>query len=171
MPEANPHRRSGTVMIAIAWLLALGGGWWYFDGWVARQNNPNQSLQSDAPGEVVLVRNRYGHYVADGQINGTPVTFMLDTGATDVALPAELANRLGLRRGAAVMMMTANGQALAYQTRLDSVRLGPIVLHDVAASFGDGIGDDTVLMGMSFLKRLEFSQRDGKLILRVPTAR
>lgn len=168
MSEANPHRRSGTVMIAIAWLLVMGGGWWYFDGWLGRQNNPNQTVQGNASGEVVLERNRDGHYVASGEINGTPVTFLLDTGATDVALPTGLARRLGLRRGAAVMMTTANGQALGYQTRLDSVRLGPILLQDVAASFSDGIDTDTVLLGMSFLKRIDFSQRDGRLVLRMP---
>jgi len=155
-------------MIAIAWLLVMGGGWWYFDGWLGRQNNPNQTVQGNASGEVVLERNRDGHYVASGEINGTPVTFLLDTGATDVALPTGLARRLGLRRGAAVMMTTANGQALGYQTRLDSVRLGPILLQDVAASFSDGIDTDTVLLGMSFLKRIDFSQRDGRLVLRMP---
>jgi aspartyl protease family protein len=158
-------------MLAIAWLMVMAGGWWYFDGWLARQNNPNQAVQATASGEVVLERNRGGHYVASGEINGVPVTFLLDTGATDVALPAELARRLGLKHGAEVTLITANGQARGYRTRLDSVRLGPIMLHDVAATFSDGIEDDTVLLGMSFLKRLDFAQSGGKLILRAATAR
>lgn len=166
MPEANPHRRGGTLMLGIAWLMLMAGGWWYFDGWLGRQNNPNQTVQSTAAGDVVLERNRGGHYVASGEINGVPVTFLLDTGATDVALPSELARRLGLKRGAEVTMITANGQARGYRTRLDSVRLGAIMLHDVAATFSDGIEDNTVLLGMSFLKRLEFSQQNGRLILR-----
>lgn len=165
MSEDNPHRRSGTLMLAMAWLLVLGGGWWYFDGWLGRQNNPNQQVLTTPSGEVVLERNRSGHYLASGEINGAPVTFLVDTGATDVALSTELARRLGLKRGAEVTMITANGQAQGFQTRLDSVRLGPILLHDVAASFSDGIENHTVLLGMSVLKRLDFAQRDGKLIL------
>ena len=152
-------------MLAIAWLMVLAGGWWYFDGWLARQNNPNQQVQTSAGGDVVLARNRDGHYVASGEINGVPVTFLLDTGATDVALPTRLAQRLGLKRGPEVTLSTANGLARGYRTRLDSVRLGGIVLQDVAAIFSDGMDDDTVLLGMSFLKRLEFSQQNGQLIL------
>jgi aspartyl protease family protein len=163
--QDNPHRRSGTMMLGIAWLVVLAGGWWYFDGWLERQNNPNRALQSEAGGVVVLDRNRSGHYVASGEINGAPVTFLLDTGATDVALPTTLARRLGLKQGAPMTMITANGPTMGYQTRLDSVRLGSIVLHDVAASYSDGIEADTVLLGMSFLKRLDFTQREGKLIL------
>lgn len=166
MSETNPHRRSGTLMLAVAWLMAMGVGWWYFDGWLERQNNPNQAVHTTGSGEVVLERNRGGHYVASGEINGASVTFLLDTGATDVALPTALARQLGLKRGPEVTMITANGQTQGYRTRLDSVRLGSIVLHDVGATFSDGIEDSTVLLGMSFLKRLDFSQRDGKLVLR-----
>ena len=171
MAQSNPHRRSGMAMLAVAWLIVLGGGWWYFDGWLGRQHNPNQTVQTLGDGTVVLEGNRSGHYVASGEINGAPVTFLLDTGATDVALSTRLARDLGLPRGAPMTLVTANGQALGYRTRLDSVRLGGIVLHDVAATFSDGIESDTVLLGMSFLKRLDFSQREGKLILHPPATR
>jgi len=157
-------------MLGIAWLMLMAGGWWYFDGWLERQHNPNQTVRTEG-NAVVLERNRSGHYVASGEINGRPVTFLLDTGATDVALSSRLAQRLGLQRGAPVTLVTANGQTTGYRTRLDSVRLGGIVLHDVAASYSDGIEADTVLLGMSFLKRLDFSQRDGKLILHPAGAR
>lgn len=170
MPHDNPHRRGGTLMLGIAWLMLMAGGWWFFDGWLGRQSNPNQSVQTTAAGAVVLDRNRGGHYVASGEINGAPVVFLLDTGATDVALSSGLARRLGLRPGPEVTLITANGQVRSFRTRLDSVRLGGIVLHDVAAVFSDGIEDDTVLLGMSFLKRLDFSQQNGRLILRSATA-
>lgn len=166
MSEANPHRRSGVIMLWIAWLLILGGGWWVAQQWMEGQENPNQRVAVSGNGEVVLERNRQGHYVADGEINGVKVTFLLDTGATDVALSSRLAQELGLKRGAAGQVITANGPALAYETRLASVRLGAIVVHDVAANFSDGMLDNTVLLGMSFLKHLEFTQRENRLILR-----
>jgi len=169
----NPHRRGGTWMLALSWLLIGGGLYWYFSDWSARQNNPNTaSVLAGQRGELTLIRNRAGHYVADGEINGRSVTFLLDTGATAVALPASLARELGVRRGAAVTVQTANGPATGFETRLDSVRLGPIEMRDVAALVaGEMTGDNTVLLGMSFLKRVEFTQSGDRLVLRSLAAR
>ena len=168
MTQDNPHRRGGTIFLTVAWLMALGGGWWFFNGWLDRQDNPNQTVQVSGVGEGVLERNRSGHYVASGEINGAPVVFLLDTGATDVALSAELAKKLGLPRGLPVTLSTANGRAQGSLTHLDSVRLGPITLNNVSANFSEGIQDDTVLLGMSFLRRLDFSQINGRLVLHPP---
>jgi aspartyl protease family protein len=166
MSVENLHRRSGVAMLWIAWLLLLGGGWWVADHWLAQQANPNQQPVITANGEVVLQRNRDGHYVADGEINGHKVTFMVDTGATSVALSSRLARVIDVKRGAAIQVDTANGLALGYQTRLNTVRLGDIVVHEVSAVFSDGMMDDTVLLGMSFLKHVEFTQRANQLTLR-----
>lgn len=166
MASDNPHRRSGVFMLWLAWLLILGGGWWLADYWLAQQANPNREPNVTASGEVVLTRNREGHYVADGEINGKRVTFILDTGATSVALSTRLAEELQLHRGAAVQVTTANGVATGYQTRLKTVRLGSIVVDDVSAVFSAGLPEDAVLLGMSFLKRVEFTQRGEHLILR-----
>ena len=165
--DQNPHSGSGKIMLAIAWALILGGLYWYFSDWQARDVNPNPASVIDVQrGELKLARNRAGHYVADGEINGKRVTFLLDTGATWVAVPLALARELGLKRGAAVTLQTANGAAVGYQTRLDRVRLGPLELTDVSAVMSDGLGADVVLLGMSFLKRVEFTQRGDQLILR-----
>ena len=166
MAEENPHRRSGVVMFWIAWLLILGGGWWVADHWLLKQANPNQRPNVNANGSVVLERNRQGHYVATGEINGRKVTFLLDTGATTVALSSRLAREIDLKRGASIQMDTANGITQGFQTHLKSVRLGDIVVHEVSAVFSEGMLDDTVLLGMSFLKHVEFTQRENKLILR-----
>lgn len=167
----NPHRRSGMIMLAIAWVLIIAGLYWFFGSWEAKQINPNTArVLNQQQGELTLARNRAGHYVADGEINGRPVTFLLDTGATWVALPTKLAREFGLKQGAAVTLQTANGTSVGYQTRLDRVRLGPIEMRDVGALVSDGMDADTVLLGMNFLKRLEFTQRGGELVLRMPAA-
>lgn len=166
MSEHNPHRRFGTVLLWITWLLVLGGGWWVSDRWIQGQINPNPRPAVNAAGAVVLERNRQGHYVANGEINGRTVTFLLDTGATTVALSTRLARELDLQRGPEIQLETANGAAIGFKTRLNSVRLGDIVVREVNAVFSDGMMDDTVLLGMSFLKHLEFSQRENRLILR-----
>lgn len=170
--DPNFPRRSGMVMLAIAWVLIIGGVYWFFSGWDARQANPNpQAALDQQQGELTLLRNRDGHYVADGEINGRRVTVLVDTGATWVALSQELARKLRLQPGAAVPLQTANGSAIGYQVRLDSIRVGPIEMHDIAALVTAGLAADTVLLGMNFLKRLEMTQRGDQLILKVVSAK
>ncbi len=156
-------------MIIIGWLLALGLLTLFFSEYLSRQQNPNQDLAriegSDAR-EVRLQRNRYGHYVASGLINGEPVTFILDTGATHISIPADVARRLNLKAGMAIPVETANGQIEVYVTRLDSVSLGGVESHNVRANINPYMDADEVLLGMSFLKHLHFSQEGAELIIR-----
>lgn len=162
-------RRVGRVMLVLAWGAGLLLATQFFADWEQSRFNPNRDPVSVIQGEQVEVRlesNVQGHFVADGRINGETVTFLLDTGATDVAIPAELADRLELPRGAPVMLQTANGQTTGYRTVLDSLGLGGILLHDVRALIAPGFGGEQVLLGMSALKQLEFTQRAGTLVLR-----
>ena len=160
----------GRLMIYAAWILLAALLSWMFADILDRQRNPNQSLQTrTAPSgvrEVVLVRNRQGHYVATGSINGSSVELLLDTGATHVSVPAGLARRLDLERGPALPTRTANGVITTYRTRLDSVSVGEIVLRNVAASINPHAVGEEVLLGMAFLKRLELIQRGDTLTLR-----
>ncbi len=168
--EVREQKRMGTTMQALAWLVLLALGVAYFSDFLDRQYNPNQSLQTGysegGVREVVLQRNKFGHYVASGEINGQAVTFMLDTGATGVAIPSPVASRLGLRRGAAFPTQTANGMSTSYAATLDSIGVGGIELYDVPAAISPGLQTEEVLLGMSFLKHIEFTQRGDTLILR-----
>ncbi|KAF1057380.1 MAG: hypothetical protein GAK45_02457 [Pseudomonas citronellolis] len=153
----------------LAWLVGMGLATHYFGLFEARQHNPNQQVQStrsDGYVEVRLLGNRQGHYVLDGRIDGETVTFLIDTGATQVAVPQALARKLGLRLGAPVSVDTANGRAQGWRTRLASLSLGDIQLHDVPALIAPGMEGDEVLLGMSALRQLDFSQQDGTLVLR-----
>jgi aspartyl protease family protein len=168
-PPTGPQGRLGKGMIYVAWLISLGLLTWVFSSYLDVQRNPNRRVHSfieDESPVVVLERNRYGHYNATGQINGHAVEFMLDTGATTVSVPAAVARRLRLQRGLAVSVSTANGTVTAYLTRLQSVRLGGIELRDVKATINPGIEGNEVLLGMSFLKHLDFAQRDDTLVLK-----
>jgi len=157
-------------MSVLAWLVFLALLGFFFNDQLAQQFNPNRELDTryseQGVREVVLQRNRLGHYVTSGEINGEPVVFMLDTGATGVAIPAKIARRLGLRQGQAYRVETANGPSTAYATRLDSVSVGGIVRYDVEAGIAAGYQGDEILLGMSFLKHIDFSQRGDTLILR-----
>ena len=169
MSEQAPGQRAGRVMLLLAWLVAMGLATWLFGNWQDGRDNPNQQLQSlhgNGYIEVRLASGRGGHYSLNGQINAQPVSFLLDTGATAVAIPAQLARDLQLKRGAPLQLSTANGTVTGWRTRLTSLQLGDIQLYDVAAIIVPNMGDDQVLLGMSALKHLEFTQRDGTLVLR-----
>ena len=163
------YKRITTGMHIATWVALLLLGAVVFSGVLERQHNPNQTLSTRYDGgvaEVTLQRNRFGHYVTSGEINGRPVTFMLDTGATGVAIPADIAADLGLERGPAQPVRTANGTSVSYLTRLDSVAVGGIELRDVQAGIVPGFDSDEILLGMSFLKHIEFTQRGDTLTLR-----
>lgn len=163
-------RKLGMGMVVGMWILVLALFTAYFSHWQDKQNNPNQSLRNsvgeDGVREVTLKRNRYGHYVATGAIDNIPVVFMLDTGATDISVPQAIADKLGLKPGPVVYYETANGNTKAYATRLNSVSLGAITLHGVRASINPNFHSNEVLLGMTFLKHLEFTQQGNMLTLR-----
>jgi aspartyl protease family protein len=160
----------GKGMIIAAWILLLVLLTWFFNDRLEQQRNPNRQMSSTTAGDentgVELQRNRYGHYVANGTINGEPVEFMLDTGATDVSIPASIADRLGLQRGRRVTYQTANGTISAWQTVADEIRLGPLRLGPVRASINPHVKGESVLLGMSFLKQLDFKQQGNTLTLK-----
>ena len=165
------QKKTGKIMIYIAWLLVLGLLTISFNAWEKHQYNPNTnpvSFRSEANGvtEVQLASNRYNHYIVDGTINGHKVTFLLDTGATNVAIPAHLAHKLGLQRGYRHQVMTANGIAEAFGTRLNTLTIGDIILRDIRASINPSMAGNEILLGMSALKQIEFTQRGDQLTLR-----
>ena len=144
-------------------------GFWFKDV-LDKQNNPNQQLQThygeSGVREVSLQRNKYGHYVTSGKINGHEVVFMLDTGATGVAIPDHIARELKIKRGQPFQTYTANGTGTSYATRLETVSVGDIELYDIRAGITPGLQGDEVLLGMSFLRYIEFTQRGSTLILK-----
>jgi aspartyl protease family protein len=123
------------------------------------------SPASSSSGRVVLSPDARGHYLTLGQINGGTVQFLVDTGATMIALPAAEARRLGInyQSGQRGFTETANGKAIAYRVKLDSVKIGDITLHGVDAVVMDGDGLKVALLGMSFLNRTEM-KRDGQML-------
>jgi aspartyl protease family protein len=153
----------------IAWGLAIAMLVWFFEDKLQQQFNPNSQVQSHLDNgqvTVVLEQNRMGHYVARGKVNGQSVTFLLDTGATLVAIPEGLAQKLGLRKGRQGMSQTANGRVITYRTEIDRLQLGDIQLSNVAASITPGMDGDVILLGMSALKEFELMQKGDTLTLR-----
>lgn len=153
----------------IAWGLILVFLAIAFGLWDEKQFNPNQSPASDSnsnSNEVTLIRNRFDHYVTSGKINHRKVTFLLDTGATDVVIPEHLAEKLKLERGVPKNAITANGIITVYNTTIGKLEVGSITLQQVEASINPGMSGDEILLGMSALRNIEFIQRGDTLKLK-----
>ncbi|MGB5325920.1 MAG: TIGR02281 family clan AA aspartic protease [Pseudomonadales bacterium] len=164
-----PLKKAGGAMFVLAWLLLLGMLAVYFSADEERRNNPNaipETLDIDGKRTLVLQANRQNHFIAAGEINGSKVTLLLDTGATNVAIPADMQRKLGLQRGMEGVAYTANGRVKTYSTTIDRLQIGEIVLRNVAADLNPGMnGSDAILLGMSALSQVHFTQRDGKLLI------
>lgn len=162
--------RMGRIMTVIGFVFGIGLLTLFFNDRLQEQLNPNREPESVVHGsgqiEVLLDQNRQGHYVMSGSINDVEVDFLLDTGATDVAIPESIASQAGLPRGRRGQAITANGVVNTWRTTIDRLQLGEITLNDVRASITPSMGDGTILLGMSALRELEFTQQGSQLTLR-----
>lgn len=115
----------------------------------------------DGSDKVIMTADVQGHFYTTGTVNGTSVRFVVDTGATSIALGPTDARRIGLdlKRGQRGMTSTANGQVVVTRIPLDTVKIGGITLHNVEAVVLPA-EMPVALLGMSFLNRMEM-QRDG----------
>ena len=133
-----------------------------------RQTSPAAAAQTSPAAEsnyAVVRTNERGALVADGEVNGMPVRFAVDTGATFITLPAHEASRLGLdyHNGQKVVMETANGNIFAYHLKLDTVSVGDVAVHNVDAVITEGNSLPIALLGMSFLNRTDM-KREGTIL-------
>ncbi|SMF23303.1 aspartyl protease family protein [Alteromonadaceae bacterium Bs31] len=117
--------------------------------------------------EVRLPSGDFGHYVTSGRINASSVQFMVDTGASVIAISSQGASALGLsfRDGAPVQVATANGMVAGFQITLNSVSVGNLTLNNVTAVVIEGDSPNTILLGNSFLSRVNMRVEEGVLIL------
>lgn len=115
---------------------------------------------------IAMVSDGAGHFRPDGSINGRPTQFLVDTGASTVALGQSEADRLGIdyRRGTPVNMSTANGVAQGWRTRLATVRVGDVTLYDVDAVVTPQ-PMPFVLLGNSFLNQFQMNRTNDVMVL------
>jgi len=161
----------GGLMIAGVWALLLGMLTWFAHQWYERTYNPNQRVMTTSEGSnqaVELRANRQGHYLANGLVNGQAVTFLLDTGATSVSLPAHIAAEIGVKGEYPVQVNTANGSLTAQAAELDSVSIGGLTLTRVRGHINPGMQGDEVLLGMSFLRHFNLQTSNNTLTITTP---
>jgi aspartyl protease family protein len=124
---------------------------------------------SSGPRSFTVRRDQRGHFQVESRVDGRRMDFLVDTGASVVAIPEREAARIGIRpsrREYTVQMKTANGTVMAAPTQLRMVEVGGIIVRDVPAVVmpSEALGEN--LLGMSFLSRLRrFEIADGRLVL------
>ena len=119
--------------------------------------------------KVNIWADNTGSYVTAGSINGQVVNFLVDTGATSIAMNEVVARQLGIDFryiGKPIRATTASGVARGYRVKLDSVKVGSIHLRNIDAAVIEGGYPVRVLLGMSFLKHVNFERNDNLMTLK-----
>lgn len=122
---------------------------------------------SNSNASVTLYASAGGHFVAECKVNGAPLKFLIDTGATTVALnsgDAKFAN-IDYKKGEQVQVRTASGVVTAYRVTIASLKIGGITLNQVEGNVLEGGFPSVVLMGMSALNRMEVKHQGSTMTL------
>lgn len=125
------------------------------------------SFETTGRSKVILNADGTGHFLTNGTINGGQVKFLVDTGATMVSMGVSDARRLGINylKGERGASNTANGVATVYHVKLDSVRVGSITMTNIDGVVHENSDMPFVLLGMSFLGRLEMKHEGQTLTM------
>lgn len=158
-------KKSANVFFVLIWvglfiLLVYGFNRWHHQN----QGGITHEHVTDAKRTVVLQAGRDHHFRLKGYINGIKVSFLVDTGASKVAVPLSVAKKAGLSQLYPVSIKTAGGDTTGYLTRINKLKMGAIELHNVSALIMKQ-NTGSVLLGMSALKKLEMKQEDGLLYI------
>jgi len=139
------------------------------DAETGRPSAANSAVTDDNSRSVVISRDDRGHFQVKGRIDGRQMDFMVDTGATVIALTESDAARLDIHPSQnefSTQVRTANGMVRAAPVSLDMVEVGDIIVRDVSAVVLPDKALSGNLLGLSFLSRLRrFEYAEGKLVL------
>jgi aspartyl protease family protein len=129
--------------------------------------DPSGGYQTREVASLKIDINERGQYITPGAINGRSVTFLVDTGATSVAMNSEMARILGIdfAAGQRGQSSTAGGVVNAWRVTLDRVKVGDIEVRNVQAAVLEGMYPTYVLLGMTFLSQVEIVENAGLLTL------
>ena len=156
------RRKSSPVLIFVFWLGVIG---LLYTG-MTHYLKP-KSVTISANGDLVIPRAKDGHFYAMGLVNGKPVNFMVDTGASMVTVSEEFAKSAGLARGSATIFKTANGDLPGRIVPGVPVALGPVSVSSVRVGVGlVGGNASEALLGQSFLSRFEVLMSKEQMVLR-----
>ncbi|KTD61509.1 aspartyl protease [Legionella spiritensis] len=156
------YARTGRNMFVIAWLILFGllfAFFYFFSG----DEKGGYQVQH---GQVMIDADSQGHYRIKGYINDKPVEFMVDTGASLVAIPQSIADRLHLTGRYPVRLETANGSMTGLLTRMDTLVFGDFHLTNIKGVILPDNKSDTILLGMNVLSLFNLTQKERQLVIK-----
>lgn len=149
-------------MFLFAWLTVFGLLFVFF---YFQQQGTMTRAEEMKHGKLILTADRQGHYRVKGRINQISVDFLVDTGATMVAISKSLADKMNLVGRYPISMNTAAGTVEGYLTRIDSLSFGDFQFTNVKAVIMQQNSSDVVLLGMNVLSEFKIYQDNNQLIL------
>ena len=161
-PATRPRTGRLLAWVAVAGLML--GLTAFYQALIPERGGLVESYGQGGSAKIVLASDRSGHYRVEGAINGHTVEFLVDTGATDVAVSEQTARMMGLEFGPRTVVMTAAGPVSAWKTRIDRVAAGSLERRNVRATITPGLGSEA-LLGMSFLRHYRISQQGDRLVI------
>ena len=165
-PSIHKTARLGALAIAAVWLAVAGVLYLVFDQ-IEQKRQASLKPYALSSGDLVIPRQRDGHFHVEGEVNRQPVRFLVDTGASHVSVSQALATQAGLPAGQNITLHTANGQRPGQLVRSVPVRAGHLVMNDTSVSVGlTGMSPEQALLGQAFLKHFDVEIRRDEMVLR-----
>jgi len=161
----DPSRKIGLLMLTLGWILIIVLVWILYSK-VIFAPKASEIRIVDELTQIKLYPDRDGHYRILGNINQTKVNFLIDTGATNVAIPLALAKKLKLQNLGSTSVITASGKSSAYITKIDELIIGGIAIYNVNALVVYDMHGSIALLGMNVLKRFSIEQNKDYMILK-----
>jgi aspartyl protease family protein len=152
------NRLGGVFLHAGIW---LGLGLLFYGFFLRQEAPPAQVIGTD---QIELIRSRDGHFHIDGAIQGEPVHFLIDTGASTVAISQKLATRIGLGCDTRTQFRTANGTVQGCSSRVDELEFGPFRLTNTVVGILPNLTSEA-LLGMNALRKVRLEQHADMLRL------
>ena len=149
-------------MFVLAWVMVFALLFVFFH---FQQQSTMTRAEEIKHGKLILTADRQGHYRVKGQINQVPVDFLVDTGATMVAISKSLANKMNLTGRYPLSINTAAGTTNGYLTRINNLSFGEFQFDNVKAVIIEKSEDDMALLGMNVLSEFKIYQEDNQLVL------
>lgn len=163
-PATIPSMSSSAykhIIAGVIWCVLLGIAYLIMDS----QMKPKVATVQGAATEIVIPRSRDGHFYVAGSIGGKPVSFMVDTGASLVAVSRTVAAGIGLPGGNATTVTTAGGRIAAEEVAGQRIVIGGIVINEARVLVLPGAAPEA-LLGQNVLRHMEVSQSAERMILR-----
>jgi len=161
-PGPRAPRQTGLIPMLLFWFVVMG----LLYGLMTHYLKP-KAAQVLANGDLVIARARDGHFYAPGTVNGQPVTFMVDTGASLVSVSEPVARAAGLHAGVPTTFHTANGSQTGRVVDGVTISLGSARVTNVRVGVGLRMGDDQrALLGQSFLSKFDIAMTQNQMVLR-----